>query len=77
MQDSGKHPDYSKRKTQITVIVKNTVIPKITAKKATFKAKRKTEKYTITLKASENADKKSQCILKNKQKNFLGTNQQL
>ena len=73
VQDFGKLPDNSKTNTQITVTVKNTVTPKITAKKATFKAKKKTKKYSITLKAGKTAVKKVKVYLKIGKKTFQAT----
>lgn len=62
---------YNSSATSVNVIVKKAT-SKITAKKATFKAK-KAKKYTITLKANNKAIKNAKVILKVKGKTYKAT----
>ena len=59
--------------TATAKVVVNKVKSKITAKKATFKAKKKTKKYTITLKAGKKAISKVKVTLKVKGKTYKAT----
>ena len=56
----------------IKIVVKKAT-PKITAKKLTFKAKKKSKKYTITLKSGQNPVKKVKVHLKIGKKTFKAT----
>ena len=67
---SNNNVDNSKSTTTTVTTKKAT---KITAKKKTFKAKTKTKKYTITLKAGKNAVKKVRVYLKIKGKTYKAT----
>jgi hypothetical protein len=68
----GGNKNYVKVSKTVTITVKPT--PKITAKKATFKAKTKTKKYTITLKNNKKkVMKKTKVTLKVNGKTYKAT----
>ena len=66
--------DLNTKSTNTAKVVVNKAKPKITAKKATFKAKKKTKKYSIVLKDNKGkAIKKAKVTLKVKGKTYKAT----
>ena len=66
--------DINDKSSNTAKVVVNKVKPKITAKKATFKAKKKTKKYSIVLKDNKGkAIKKAKVTLKVKGKTYKAT----
>ena len=61
------------KSTNTAKVTVNKAASKITAKKATFKAKKKTKKYTITLKAGKKAISKVKVTIKIGKKTFKAT----